>query len=369
MFAVRSLFSTDQRAMPRHRGGSIPDSGLLDLNVRRTRATQLLVGLGVLAIGVIGLVSAPSEEYSGWRGLVVVAVSISALPVAARWFVGRWPSPRWLIAFIVYSDVSITVCLLLKDTEMTAIGGTVLFAVVTTLAVVAVPLLPCVLHMLYSTIVLGIVALMTVHSAAASGWVVAAHSLTMLLMFSAPLILMVYVSELRSRARESLVDSLTGLHNRRGLFAAVTAIAVTTPKVEPIVLCAVVIDVDGMKGVNDTFGHHTGDAVLVDLAQHLRALAVNHWVVARLGGDEFACVSIGRPADITVRSDELVSNLACARMISGLTVSVGAATVGISIGDDAQQSARDALRVADAEMYRVKSRRKQIRGHSGTAYL
>lgn len=369
MFAVRSLFSTDQRSMPRHRGGSIPNSGLLDLNVRRTRATQLLVGLGVLAIGVIGLVSAPSEEYSGWRGLVVVAVSISALPVAARWFVGRWPSPRWLIAFIVYSDVSITVCLLLKDTEMTAIGGTVLFAVVTTLAVVAVPLLPCVLHILYSTVVLGIVALMTVHSDTASGWVVAAHSLTMLLMFSAPLILMVYVSELRSRARESLVDSLTGLHNRRGLFAAVTAIAVTTPKVEPIVLCAVVIDVDGMKGVNDTYGHHTGDAVLVDLAQHLRALAVNHWVVARLGGDEFACVSIGRPADIAVRSNELVSNLACARMISGLTVSVGAATVGISIGDDAQQSARDALRVADAEMYRVKSSRKQIRGHSDTAYL
>ncbi|MGB3373325.1 MAG: GGDEF domain-containing protein, partial [Rhodococcus sp. (in: high G+C Gram-positive bacteria)] len=133
-------------------------------------------------------------------------------------------------------------------------------------------------------------------------------------------------------------------------------------------LCAVVVDVDGMKGVNDTYGHHTGDAVLVDLAQHLRALAVNHWIVARLGGDEFACVSIGRPSDIAVRSDELVSSLTCARMISGLTVSVGAATVSISIGDDEQQSARDALRLADAEMYRVKGSRKRILGHNDTAY-
>ncbi|MFT7024279.1 MAG: diguanylate cyclase (GGDEF)-like protein [Rhodococcus sp. (in: high G+C Gram-positive bacteria)] len=340
----------------------------MDLNVRRTRFTQFFVGLGVLAIGAIGLLSAPSEEYSGGRVVVVVAVSISALPVAVRWFVGGWPSPRWLIAFIVYSDVSITVCLLLKDTEITAIGGTVLFAVVTTLAVVAVPLLPCLLHMLYSAVVLGVVALMTVRSDAASGWVVAAHSLTMLLMFSAPLILMVYVRELRSRARESLVDSLTGLHNRRGLFAAVTAITVTMQRIEPTVLCAVAIDVDGMKGVNDTYGHHTGDAVLVDLAQHLRALAVNRWVVARLGGDEFACVSIGQPADIAVRSDELVSNVASARMISGLTVSVGAATVDISAGVDEQQSVRDALRLADAEMYRVKSSRKRIRGHNDTAY-
>lgn len=89
-------------------------------------------------IDIIELVSAPSEEYSGWRGPAVVAVSISALPVAVFWFFGGWPSPRWLIAFIIYSDVSITVCLLLKDTELTAIGGTGLFAVVTSLQVSSV---------------------------------------------------------------------------------------------------------------------------------------------------------------------------------------------------------------------------------------
>ena len=298
----------------------------------------------MLAIGAIGLLSAPSEEYSGGRVVVVVAVSISALPVAVRWFVGGWPSPRWLIAFIVYSDVSITVCLLLKDTEITAIGGTVLFAVVTTLAVVAVPLLPCLLHMLYSAVVLGVVALMTVRSDAASGWVVAAHSLTMLLMFSAPLILMVYVRELRSRARESLVDSLTGLHNRRGLFAAVTAITVTMQRIEPTVLCAVAIDVDGMKGVNDTYGHEIGDLALRNFSQILLSELGPSDVLARWGGEEFILYLCERDQE-NARAvlEEARKAIAEAEIIPQQQITFSAGIVAMSGDIDTDAASADAL--------------------------
>nr|WP_314143095.1 GGDEF domain-containing protein [uncultured Rhodococcus sp.] len=357
MSAVRPLISASGRRVSSHRIEDTPVSGLLDLDASRTRVIRLLVGLGTLSIGLIGLLSAPSEEYSGWRVHVVVAISLTAFPVALLWFFGRWPGPRLLTAFIVYSDVSISASLLLKDTTLTAIGGTVLFAVITTLAVVAVPLLPCLVHMVFATAVLAVVAVLSVHADVASGWVVAAHSVTMLLMFASPLILMVYVTELRSRARESLVDPLTGLHNRRGLFAAIAATAMTTPNVEPTVMCAVAADVDGMKNVNDNYGHHTGDAVLVDVAQHLRALAANRWIVARLGGDEFACVAVGRPADLASRTAELVASLAQARIFSGLTVSVGSAAVHIDGSSDVRQSAHDVLRLADSEMYRAKRSR------------
>ncbi|WP_415974922.1 diguanylate cyclase [Rhodococcus sp. 077-4] len=357
MFAVRPFLSASGPLASLRLHDDTSVAGLLDLDASRTRVIQFLVGMGTLLIGVLGLLSAPSEEYSSWRVHVVVVISLSAFPVALRWFFGRWPGPALLNAFIVYSDVSIAASLLLKDTQLTAIGGTVLFAVITTLAVVALPLLPCVAHMVFASTILGVVAVQTVRADVASGWVVAAHSLTMLLMFSSPLVLMVYVSELRSRARESLVDPLTGLHNRRGLFAAVAAAAVTVPDVEPKVMCAVAADVDGMKRVNDNYGHHTGDSVLVDVAQHLRALAANRWIVARLGGDEFACIAVGRPADIAARTAELVSSLTQARMLSGLTVSVGSASVHIDVDSDVRQSAHDVLRIADSEMYRVKRSR------------
>lgn len=154
-------------------------------------------------------------------------------------------------AFVLYSDLSITVCLVLKEDYLTAIGGTALLAVVTTLAVIALPPPPCVVHMAWSVVVLAAMAARAAVTDSASGWVIASHVVTMVLMFSAPMLLVIYVGELRSRARESLVDPLTGLHNRRGLFAAVDAIVVTSGAGAPSVMAAVVVDIDGMKGVND----------------------------------------------------------------------------------------------------------------------
>ncbi|MFI8565980.1 diguanylate cyclase domain-containing protein [Rhodococcus sp. NPDC078407] len=356
MSAVRPFSSASGRDTPQAREDTSV-SELLDLDANRTRLIRWIVGLGTFSIGLIGLLSAPSEEYSGWRVYAVVAISLTAFPIALRWIFGRWPGRRLLSAFIVYSDISIAVSLVLKDTALTAMGGTVLFAVITMLAVIAVPPLPCALHLLFATAILFVVAVRTVNADIASGWVVAAHSLTMLLIFASPLVLVVYVSELRSRARESLVDPLTGLRNRRGLFAALATTSMTMPHVESKVMCAVAADVDGMKGVNDNFGHHTGDAVLVDVAQHLRTLAGNRWIVARLGGDEFACIAVGMPADLAALTAELVASLTQTRMLSGLTVSVGSATVDIDSDSDIRQCAHDVLRVADSEMYRAKRSR------------
>lgn len=89
----------------------------------------------------------------------------------------------------------------------------------------------------------------------------------------------------------------------------------------------------------------------------MRALAANRWIVARLGGDEFACIAVGRPADLADRTAELVERLGRARMLSGLTVSVGSAVVPVDADSDVRQSAHDVLRIADSEMYRAKRSR------------
>lgn len=86
-------------------------------------------------------------------------------------------------------------------------------------------------------------------------------------------------------------DDLTGLRNRRYFDGALLSLLQRgdgpsgTPRVT-----VMLFDVDDFKGYNDRFGHHTGDALLRELAQLLRAVTRAADVVARYGGDEFAVI-------------------------------------------------------------------------------
>lgn len=85
----------------------------------------------------------------------------------------------------------------------------------------------------------------------------------------------------------SLTDELTGVHNRRGFFLlAEQQLKLANRMHAPY--CLLFIDLDGLKQINDTLGHETGDRALVDAAQLLQQTFRNTDIVARLGGDEFA---------------------------------------------------------------------------------
>lgn len=84
----------------------------------------------------------------------------------------------------------------------------------------------------------------------------------------------------------SLTDDLTGLYNRRGFFLLAeqqlkTAYRSQTP------FCLLFIDLDGLKQVNDTFGHLLGDQLIQNTAQLLKQAFRDSDIVARFGGDEF----------------------------------------------------------------------------------
>lgn len=76
-------------------------------------------------------------------------------------------------------------------------------------------------------------------------------------------------------------DSLTGVLNRTGLNEAIHLLKANGVDPHPLV---VVADIDGLKRINDTFGHRIGDMVIVSAA---RALTQRRAVVSRMGGDEF----------------------------------------------------------------------------------
>ncbi|GGK37492.1 hypothetical protein GCM10010124_32870 [Pilimelia terevasa] len=112
------------------------------------------------------------------------------------------------------------------------------------------------------------------------------------------------------------------------------------------------IDLDDFKGINDTLGHHAGDAALVGLAERLRSCLRTSDTAARLGGDEFAVLLPGADAAEAVRvADRVLHALREPVPVDGhplhLRVSIGVAG---SAGPDPDE----VLRAADAAMYRAK---------------
>jgi len=92
----------------------------------------------------------------------------------------------------------------------------------------------------------------------------------------------------------SLSDELTGLYNRRGFFIlAEQQIKIAARTRRSMLLVSA--DLDGLKGINDRFGHQEGDRALVDAAQILRQSFRESDIHSRIGGDEFVVLVTEKP--------------------------------------------------------------------------
>jgi diguanylate cyclase (GGDEF)-like protein len=160
--------------------------------------------------------------------------------------------------------------------------------------------------------------------------------------------------ELRSL---SLRDELTGLYNRRG-FLEIAGQTRDVAARDGRAAALIFIDLNGMKGINDQFGHDAGDAALLDATRVLLSAHGEGDVVARLGGDEFAVFCIDfRPWDLEplrLRFRELAdAEVAQRGRVYRISLSAGAAY----LEPGSQESLRELLRRADAAMYEQKSSR------------
>ena len=92
----------------------------------------------------------------------------------------------------------------------------------------------------------------------------------------------------------SLSDELTGLYNRRGFFIlAEQQIKIATRTRRGMLLVSA--DLDGLKKINDGFGHHEGDRAIVDAGQLLRQSFRESDIISRIGGDEFVILITEKP--------------------------------------------------------------------------
>ena len=147
-------------------------------------------------------------------------------------------------------------------------------------------------------------------------------------------------------------DALTGLANRPNFEVLLEQ---ATQHAQDYPFCALFIDLDRFKAVNDSAGHAAGDALLRDIAHKLSAEVRQSDTVARLGGDEFA-VLLHRclPAQAMAVAEKLRSAVEAYELIwEGRSLTVGA-SIGLVSVDTSFASHVDVLRAADSACYAAK---------------
>ncbi len=161
----------------------------------------------------------------------------------------------------------------------------------------------------------------------------------------------------------SIHDQLTSLYNR--LYFEEEMIRLERGRHYPI--GTIMADLDGLKSINDTYGHAVGDQLLSQAASIFRSCFRAGDVVARIGGDEFSALLPGANADTLARVTERINS----RFATSL-FTINSSPICISLGTAITEkggSLNESLKAADQSMYGVKQNKKKISGINDATLL
>jgi two-component system, cell cycle response regulator len=174
-------------------------------------------------------------------------------------------------------------------------------------------------------------------------------------------------------ARESLrmaatYDFLTRLLNRGEVMALLDRELIRGKReVRPVGI--ILADIDHFKGINDSFGHLAGDAVLIEVTKRLKSDLRAYDGAGRYGGEEFLLILPGCDLATTIRRADKIRQMVSTEVIMigkearKVTISMGATAAG----SDKKMSAEALLREADTALYRAKANgRDRVEGRMST---
>jgi two-component system, cell cycle response regulator len=169
-----------------------------------------------------------------------------------------------------------------------------------------------------------------------------------------------YMDALRTRLDQSLelaiTDQLTGLYNRRFLFAQLAPL-VQRAQCGGDPVSVMVIDLDHFKRINDTYGHDIGDEVLKEFSARLSANVRPSDFACRMGGEEFVVIMPHTTGDVGCLAAERMRRQICASAFP-ITAAQDALPITVSIGvacsENADDSADILLKRADEGLYEAK---------------
>jgi len=167
--------------------------------------------------------------------------------------------------------------------------------------------------------------------------------------------------EERKKAEEKLFfeanhDALTGLANRQMFMLQLRQKLALRSRDANLRFAVLFIDLDRFKLINDTMGHHAGDAFLIEISKRLLSTVREHDLVARQGGDEFVVLlsQLQEDSDAEDVADRIIEAVRQPMTLDGQQLYSGA-SVGIVHYHASYQQADAMLRDADAAMYQAKS--------------
>ena len=164
----------------------------------------------------------------------------------------------------------------------------------------------------------------------------------------------------RQMARLATTDPLTGYLNRRGLMQRLGEIRAACLRHKNL-SGLLFLDLDGFKGLNDTYGHDQGDLLLQEVARRIRECVREEDVVGRLGGDEFVVILNGINASPSEKTEKALHSAACKILesvslpydLDALTFRCSASVGGTFFGS-APEEVKDILKRGDGAMYAAK---------------
>ena len=163
---------------------------------------------------------------------------------------------------------------------------------------------------------------------------------------------------LRQQSRQ---DALTGALNHGAANEALRGVLASAEGSVAVAMC----DIDGMKAINDTYGHQVGDSVLKIVAG---ALACGGGSVGRYGGDEFVATIPGANREqAEAYRDRVIAQIAGTELLdpeSGVRIPLGV-SIGVAVFPDEAQRAEDLIKLADSAMYASRRHRDTTTSAAG----
>ncbi len=157
-------------------------------------------------------------------------------------------------------------------------------------------------------------------------------------------------------------DALTGLPNLQLFLDRLTQVLHYAKRHQGR-LALLYLDLDGFKPVNDRYGHAAGDEVLKEVARRVSSLLRKSDTVSRIGGDEFAVI-LTDPGESAGSLAEKCREAICRPILfEGQDITVGV-SIGIAYFPTDGQTEAELLKIADADMYRVKRLAKDAAGEA-----
>ncbi|WP_069166693.1 GGDEF domain-containing protein [Nocardia altamirensis] len=322
-------------------------------------ASRSALGVIKFAIGVCGLatpfisiliVTSAADELNVFSRTMLWCVVVLAVVWVARWWLLPWPSVRESLTLIAIGDVCITaVCALSPGYAVRSVGMMLLLIVGVYVSAFHTPRILAVhtAWSLASAVTLAVPLFGVGDSVSATIMILGMIAATVV-----PPGLQFCYWVLRD---DMLADPLTTLLSRRG-FEYHSTMVVGCTDAGPV--CCMLVDLDRFKAVNDTYGHHAGDEVLVRTAERLQRTAPDNCVVSRVGGEEFAIVArmpVTTAADVAERLRRAVAEPTGSISVTA-SIGIAVAEAGVSGYRQSRQLVWDLIRCADSAMYQAKQR-------------